>query len=133
MCTEAGPIQTDWAWSTTKHNKIYVHVVWAPPTPFKLPLKEKVSKAYFLAAPDKPLETRRDGDGITLEIPSAAPDQIGRNLAAVAHGELTIREGWEFSQMIDNFIRAIDTTEFARQLDRLEAAQERELHDARES
>jgi len=53
--------------------------------------------------------------------------------AAVAQGELTIREGWEFSQMIDNFIRAIDTTEFARQLDRLEAAQERELHDARES
>ena len=53
--------------------------------------------------------------------------------AAVAQGELTIREGWEFSQMIDNFIRAIDASEFARQLDRVEAAQERELHDARES
>ena len=52
--------------------------------------------------------------------------------AAVAQGELTIREGWEFSQMIDNFIRAIDASEFARQLDRLEAAQGRESHDARQ-
>ena len=42
--------------------------------------------------------------------------------AAVAQGELTIREGWEFSQMIDNFIRAIDASEFAEQLERLEAA-----------
>jgi hypothetical protein len=42
--------------------------------------------------------------------------------AAVANGELTIREAWEFSQMIDNFIRTIDASEFARQLERLEAA-----------
>jgi hypothetical protein len=40
----------------------------------------------------------------------------------VANGELTIREAWEFSQMIDNFIRTIDASEFARQLERLEAA-----------
>jgi len=46
--------------------------------------------------------------------------------AAVAHGELTIREGWEFSQMIDNFIRAIDASEFAEQLERLEAAHARQ-------
>jgi hypothetical protein len=52
--------------------------------------------------------------------------------AAVANGELTIREAWEFSQMIDNFIRTIDASEFARQLARLEAAQARESRDARE-
>ena len=46
--------------------------------------------------------------------------------AAVAHGELTIREGWEFSQMIDNFIRAIDASEFAEQLERIEAAHARQ-------
>jgi len=57
----------------------------------------------------------------------------------VANGELTIREAWEFSQMIDNFIRTIDASEFARQLERLEAAgerlakQAREVDDARES
>jgi hypothetical protein len=45
--------------------------------------------------------------------------------AAVAQGELTIREAWEFSQMLDTFIRAIDATEFATQLDRLEAAHAR--------
>src|SRR5438067_13609171 len=42
--------------------------------------------------------------------------------AAVANGELTSREAWEFSQMLDTFIRAIDATEFATQLERLEAA-----------
>jgi hypothetical protein len=58
--------------------------------------------------------------------------------AAVASGELTIREAWEFSQMLDTFIRAIDATEFATQLERLEAAQARaakqacEAGDARE-
>ena len=58
--------------------------------------------------------------------------------AAVANGELTIREAWEFSQMLDTFIRAIDATEFATQLERLEAAQARaakqacEAGDARE-
>ena len=52
--------------------------------------------------------------------------------AAVANGELTIREAWEFSQMIDNFIRTIDASEFARQLDRLEAGQRHESHDARQ-
>ncbi|MBV8494844.1 MAG: hypothetical protein JO162_15355 [Alphaproteobacteria bacterium] len=46
--------------------------------------------------------------------------------AAVAHGELTIREAWEFSQMIDTFIRAIDATEFAERLERLEAARLRD-------
>jgi hypothetical protein len=43
--------------------------------------------------------------------------------SAVANGELTIREAWEFSQTLDTFIRAIDATEFATQLERLEAAQ----------
>jgi hypothetical protein len=42
--------------------------------------------------------------------------------SAVARGELTIGEAWEFSQMLDTFIRAIDATQFASQLQRLEAA-----------
>src|SRR5947209_8653758 len=53
--------------------------------------------------------------------------------AAVAQGELTIREAWEFSQTIDNFIRTIDTSEFARQLERLEVAAERLTKRAREA
>jgi hypothetical protein len=52
--------------------------------------------------------------------------------SAVARGELTIGEAWEFSQIVDNFIRTIDASEFARQLDRLEAGQGRESHDARQ-
>jgi len=53
--------------------------------------------------------------------------------AAVADGDLTIREAWEFSQTIDNFIRTIDTSEFARQLERLEAAAARLPAQPRES
>ena len=53
--------------------------------------------------------------------------------AAVADGDLTIREAWEFSQTIDNFIRTIDASEFARQLERLEAAAERLTKQAHEA
>ena len=53
--------------------------------------------------------------------------------AAVANGELTIRAAWEFSQTIDNFVRVIDASEFARQLERLEAAAARLTAQPRES
>jgi hypothetical protein len=53
--------------------------------------------------------------------------------AAVAQGELTIREAWEFSQMIDTFIRAIDASEFETQLQRFEAVHARQAKDAREA
>jgi hypothetical protein len=79
---------------------------------------------------------RRDRP-VRFELPPvrSAADLSGAMAAvtsAVANGELTIREGWEFSQMVDNFIRTIDASEFASQLDRLEAAQARATHDARE-
>jgi hypothetical protein len=50
--------------------------------------------------------------------------------SAVANGELTIREAWEFSQTLDTFIRAIDATEFATQLERLETAQAKRAREA---
>ena len=53
--------------------------------------------------------------------------------SAVANGELTIGEAWEFSQIVDNFIRAIDASEFASQLARVEAAQARAAAEAREA
>ena len=52
--------------------------------------------------------------------------------SAVAQGELTIREAWEFSQTLDTFIHAIDATEFAERLERLEAAQARHEKEAAE-
>ncbi len=60
---------------------------------------------------------------------SAAMEAI---TSAVARGELTTGEAWEFSQIIDTFIRAIDASEFASQLERLEAAAARQAKDARE-
>ena len=53
--------------------------------------------------------------------------------SAVANGELTIGEAWEFSQIVNNFIRAIDASEFASQLERVEAAQARAAAEAREA
>src|SRR5438067_8704577 len=52
--------------------------------------------------------------------------------AAVAQGELAIREAWEFSQTLDTFIHAIDATEFAERLERLETAQARHEKEAAE-
>jgi hypothetical protein len=53
--------------------------------------------------------------------------------AAVAQGELTTGEAWELSQIIDTFIRAIDATQFAGQLERPEEAQARNAVQAREA
>jgi hypothetical protein len=61
---------------------------------------------------------------------SAAMEAI---TGAVAQGELTTGEAWELSQIIDTFIRAIDASEFASQLQRLEAAQARDAKQARGS
>jgi hypothetical protein len=55
---------------------------------------------------------------------------MGAVTSAVANGELTIREAWEFSQTLNTFIRAIDATEFATQLERLEAAQAKQAREA---
>lgn len=41
---------------------------------------------------------------------------------AVARGDITPREGAEFAQIVDTFIRAIDATDFERRLSQLEAA-----------
>jgi hypothetical protein len=60
---------------------------------------------------------------------SAAMEAI---TSAVAQGELTTGEAWEISQIIDTFIRAIDASEFASQLARLETAAARQAKDARE-
>jgi hypothetical protein len=60
---------------------------------------------------------------------SAAMEAI---TSAVAQGELTTGEAWELSQIIDTFIRAIDASAFASQLERLEAAAARKAKDARE-
>ena len=60
---------------------------------------------------------------------SAAMEAI---TGAVARGELTTGEAWEISQIIDTFIRAIDASEFASQLERLEAAAAHQAKDARE-
>lgn len=58
-----------------------------------------------------PIESAADLQGVMAAI-----------TMAVARGEVTPREAWELSQVVDTFIRAIDASDFERRLQRLEAA-----------
>ena len=64
---------------TTKPGKLYVHIFkWPAAGKFELPaVKGKVAKAYLLADPNRTeLKVTRTDDGVSIALPSAAPDPI---------------------------------------------------------
>jgi hypothetical protein len=78
---------------------------------------------------DRILPVRRDRP-VAFELPilEHAGDAVSALAAiakAVADGDLTPMEAAELSKVIDGFVRAIETTELADRLDRLEQAQVR--------
>jgi len=70
---------TAWDWrATTKPGKIYVMIFdWPANGKFDLSgLRSKVTKAYLLADPKHDLEFEQTSVGVTLNLPTAAPDKI---------------------------------------------------------
>jgi len=68
--------KTDWR-CTTKPGKLYIHLFKWPSGSFELPAtKDKVTKAYLLADPQKQaLTARQNGQKWSISLPAAAPDK----------------------------------------------------------
>jgi alpha-L-fucosidase len=64
--------------ATAKGNKLYLHVFeWPADGVLRVPnLKNLIHSAKLVAAQDKRLTTRRDGDDILITVPAEAPDPV---------------------------------------------------------
>jgi alpha-L-fucosidase len=69
--------KTDWR-CTTKPGKLYIHLFKWPAGSFELPpIKEKVTKAYLLADPQKKsLAVKQTGQKWSISLPATAPDHM---------------------------------------------------------
>ena len=78
-----------WARSTQKGDKVYLHVFDWPEAPtLTVPLKNRVTKAYTLAQPDRPLKIdATDNGGVMLRVPGAAPDPIASVIVLEVEGK----------------------------------------------
>jgi alpha-L-fucosidase len=77
----AGPspfTKLKWGRCTTKPGKLFLHVFnWPENGELELPgLHSRVSKAYLLAVPERPLTVNHRDDAITLAVPAQAADPI---------------------------------------------------------
>jgi alpha-L-fucosidase len=69
--------RTDWR-CTTRPGKLYIHLFKWLAGSFELPpIKEKVTKAYLLADPQKQALTfKQDGQKWSISLPAVAPDKM---------------------------------------------------------
>jgi alpha-L-fucosidase len=83
--TNASPFeQPAWGRYTKKPGKLYAHVFeWPTNGKLSVPLKgERVTKAYLLAdAGHAALKTQTSSDGVTIQLPTQAPDAIASVIA----------------------------------------------------
>jgi alpha-L-fucosidase len=89
--TSASPLKLQPAWGrvTEKGDKLYLHVFdWPKDGRLVLPgLKNKVVKAYLLSSRwHKGLPTANGDDGVTVTVPSVAPDTISSTVVLRING-----------------------------------------------
>ena len=66
-----------WGKATLKGQKLYLHVInWPANGELKIPLRNKVTKAYTLVNPANSLALSQDGERVVITLPSAATDPI---------------------------------------------------------
>jgi alpha-L-fucosidase len=72
---------------TQKPGKLFLHVfTWPADGKLVVPIKNKISKAWVLASPDTNLTATTAGNGVTIEVPRAAPDQVASVVAIDLEG-----------------------------------------------
>ena len=77
-----------WGRSTRKGETIYLHVFnWPKNGLLSVPLKSHVLKAYLLASPHNYLKIKATDKGISLNVPTNAPDTIASVIALQISGE----------------------------------------------
>ncbi|RPJ32458.1 MAG: alpha-L-fucosidase, partial [Planctomycetaceae bacterium] len=77
--TTAGPfVKTPWGRCTAKPGKLYLHVFnWPTDGRLLVPaLRNKVTKAYLLAAKDQPCQVTQGDEQVTVAVPQKMPDLI---------------------------------------------------------
>lgn len=91
--TSAGPFtrQLPWGRCTSKisgHNTIlYLHVFdWPADGKLMVPLLNKIKRASLLVDPSKALGTEMSKDGVTIFVPSQAPDDISSTIVVKLEG-----------------------------------------------
>jgi len=100
--TAASPFTRPLPWGrcTAKANgqttRLYLHLFeWPADGELLVPglrnWKSKSSRAYLLAAPDKPLSSKADDDGLTLSLPRVAPDKISSTIVLQFEGQPDIQ------------------------------------------
>jgi len=87
--TQASPFAhaLPWGRATQKSGRLYLHVFdWPADGKLHVPLRNTVAHAHLLAAPDTPLKTGRDANGVVLELPAQAPDAVASVIALDVSG-----------------------------------------------
>lgn len=76
--TKASPFSyLPWGRATRKGQKLYLHVIsWPTDGILKLPLMNKVTKAWLLASPDAGLNVVQDDSHVEIAVPVMAPDNM---------------------------------------------------------
>jgi alpha-L-fucosidase len=87
--TSPGPFPyLKWGRSTRKGQTLYLHVFdWPANGVLRVPLKNKVKKAYLLADPKKSLAAKLEGENVSIKLPAAAPDRVDSVIALQFEGE----------------------------------------------
>jgi alpha-L-fucosidase len=87
--TQASPFPyLPWGRATLKGNRLYLHVVsWPTDGTIKLPLMNKVTKAWLLADPNTGIELKQGDMSVELKVPAQAPDSILSIIAVEFEGQ----------------------------------------------
>ncbi len=87
--TSTGPFAyLKWGRATRKGQTVYLHVWnWPANGTLRVPLQNKVTKAWLLADKGRKLPATQDGEWINLKLPGSAPDPIASVVALQVVGE----------------------------------------------
>ena len=88
--TSASPFKRlAWGRCTTKPGKLYLHVFdWPADGRLTIPMAGKVTGAYLLAQPEKPLDVVCTGESVVITVPTSPPDPIASVVVASVEGEV---------------------------------------------
>ena len=89
--TGASPFNNPLPWgrATQKRSRLYLHVFdWPADRKLSVPMRNRVTRATLLAAPDTRLKFSRSRAGFVLELPQQAPDAIASVIALDVDGKI---------------------------------------------
>jgi alpha-L-fucosidase len=91
--TSASPFKRlAWGRCTTKAGKLYLHVFdWPADGRLTIPMAGKVTGAYLLAQPEKPLDVVCTGEAVVITVPTSPPGPIASVVVVVASVEGEVR------------------------------------------